>query len=70
MPSMSPGSVPPPMQVTDENRSMMLMLLDRIQKMTSSQMEGESKSGKLQVDRSQLDEILANISQIKTMLQR
>lgn len=60
----------PPLQVTDENRAMMLMLLDRIQQVTADQMNADSKSGKLTVDRAKLDEILANVSQIKTMLQK
>ena len=58
------------LQLTDENRTMMLMLLDRIQQTTADQMKEDSKSGKLTVDRAQLDELLANISQIKTMLQK
>jgi hypothetical protein len=58
------------MQVTNENRTMMLALLERIEKVTNDQMKEDSKSGKLSVDRSELDEILANVSQIKTMLQK
>jgi hypothetical protein len=58
------------MQVTNENRTMMLALLERIEKVTGDQMKEDSKSGKLSVDRSDLDEILANVSQIKTMLQK
>ncbi|HZT76561.1 MAG TPA: hypothetical protein VFA27_07875 [Vicinamibacterales bacterium] len=68
MPQMAPA--PATGQVTDENRAMMLMLLDRIQKVTADQMKSDSSSGKLTVNRSQLDEILANVSQIKTMLQK
>ncbi len=67
---MSPGATPAPLQVTDENRAMILMLLNRIQKVTSDQMEQDSKAGKLQVDSAKLDEILASVSQVKTMLQR
>lgn len=66
----TPTRQTPTAQVTDENRTMMLMLLDRIQKVTADQMNTESKSGKLTVDRTKLDEILADIGQIKTMLQR
>lgn len=66
--STSTGSAP--LQVTDENRAMIMMLLDRIQKVTADQMGQDSKAGKLQIDRAKLDEILASVSQVKTMLQR
>jgi hypothetical protein len=69
MPAMTAPAVQP-MQVTNENRTMMLTLLERIEKVAGDQMKEESKSGKLTVDRSDLDEILAYIAQIKTMLQK
>jgi len=69
MPAVSPAPAPT-MHVTDEDRTMLLTLVDRIQKVTSDQMSEESKQGKLTVDRSKLDEILANLAQIKTMLQK
>ena len=71
MPTMTPTAQPDQQtRITDDSRVMMLMLLDRIEHVTSDQLNGESKSGKLTVDRSQLDEVLANISQLKTMLQK
>ena len=73
MPTMSNGSVPPPLQVTDENRAMMVTLLDRIQQLTAKagdDSKDDSKSGKLKVDRATLDEIAAHVTQLKTMLQR
>jgi hypothetical protein len=69
MPAMTAPTATP-MQVTNENRTMMLTLLERIEKVAGDQMKEESKSGKLTVDRAELDEILANIAQIKTMLQK
>ncbi len=68
-----PTQTPPPvqtLQLTDESRSMMLMLLNRVEQVTSDQMKQDSKAGQLTVDRAKLDEILANVSQVKTMLQK
>jgi len=69
MPTMTPPQMPDAgSHVTDEHRAMMLMLLERIQKLATP--PDDSKAGKVSVDRATLDEINAEISQIKTMLQK
>ena len=67
----------PSLQVTDENRTMILMLLDRIQMLAADSLRGDSKipkttkaAGKLSIDRATVDEIVADVSQIKAMIQR
>ena len=55
--------------ITDEDRTMMLTLLDRIETL-STKFSAESKSGKLQIDRSMLDEIAADVQQVKTILRK
>lgn len=69
MPVMTPPQMPDAgSHITDEHREMMLMLLDRIQKLSTP--PDDSKAGKVTVDRATLDEIGAEIAQIKTMLQK
>lgn len=67
-------AAPAPLQVTDENRNMILMLIDRVQKLSTDAM-GASKTGaltggKVTIGRSALDEIVADLSQIRTILSR
>jgi len=69
MPVMTPQTEAP-LQLTDENRAIILMLLERIQHLTTNQLNEESKVGKVTVNRDQLDEVLANVTQIKSMLQK
>jgi hypothetical protein len=58
----APGSV-------DPDRATMLMLLERMEKLVTDPLSG-GKDGKVTIDRSALDEIIAEIAQIKTILRR
>ena len=56
---------------------MILMLLDRIQMLAADSLRGDNKiakttkaAGKLSIDRATVDEIVADVSQIKAMIQR
>jgi hypothetical protein len=76
-PSQPTAGRAPSLQVTDENRTMILMLLDRIQMLAADSLRGDSKipkttkaAGKLSIDRATVDEIVADVSQIKAMIQR
>lgn len=70
-PAMQTPQLPaPPVRVTDPDRDTELMLLDRVQKLANDALAGESKSGKVLVDRATLNEIVAAASQVKTALQR
>jgi len=61
----------PPMQLTDENRSMMLTLLNRIETLTGKiKDDNKNKSGRVTVERATLDEIAADIVQVKMILQK
>jgi hypothetical protein len=53
----------------DPDRATMLMLLDRMEKLVTNPLAG-GKDGKVTIDRSALDEIIAEIAQIKTILRR
>lgn len=66
----TPPAPAPPAKVTDPDRDTQLMLLDRVQQLANDALKGESKSGKVMVDRAALNEIIAAASQIKTALQR
>jgi hypothetical protein len=57
-----PGSV-------DPDRATMLMLLERMEKLATDSLKS-GKDGKVTIDRSALDEIIAEIGQIKAMLLR
>ena len=68
-PTMTPPQMPDAAsRLTDERRTLMLTLLDWIQKLSAP--PDESKAGKVTVDRATLDEIGAEIAQIKAMLQK
>ena len=58
----TPGAV-------DPDRATTLMLLDRMEKLASEPLSA-GKDGKVAIDRSVLDEIIAEIGQIKAMLRR
>ena len=58
----APGSV-------DPDRATILMLLERIEKLAADPLNA-GKDGKVTIDRAALDEIVAEIAQIKTMLRR
>jgi hypothetical protein len=66
--SQPPATPQPP--ATNGDRATTIMLLERIQQLAGDALKGESKSGKVLVDRAALDEIAAAASQIKTSLQR
>jgi hypothetical protein len=76
MASQPPTEPPPLLQITDENRTMILMLLDRIQtvatrSLADSKTTKDTKTaGTLLMNRAAIDEIVADVSQIKTMFQR
>ena len=53
----------------DPDRATVLMLLERIEKLVTDPLNG-GKDGKVTIDRSALDEILAEIAQIKAILRR
>jgi hypothetical protein len=57
-----PGSV-------DPDRATMLMLLERMEKLATDSLKS-GKDGKITIDRSALDEMIAEIGQIKAMLRR
>ena len=58
----APGAV-------DPDRATMLMLLERMEKLANDSLKS-GKDGKVTIDRSALDEIIAEIGQIKAMLRR
>ncbi len=58
-----------PRHLADEDRTMILTLLARIETL-STKFDTESKAGKLTVDRATFDEIAADVQQIRTILQK
>ena len=65
MPTPPPGTTTPSIADTEHGTS--IILLDRIQKVLDEAVTG--KSGQVSIDRSMLDEIRAEITQVKLSLQ-
>jgi hypothetical protein len=58
-----------PPDSVDPDRATLLMLLERMEKLATDSLKS-GKDGKVTIDRSALDEIIAEIGQIKAMLRR
>lgn len=59
----------PPVQISDDDRTLMLTLLERVEKL-STEFKNDSKSGQLMVERSTMDEISADVQQVRAILKR
>ena len=72
MPSAAPAPqaapLAPPSPVSDSERSNAVILLDRIQQVLDKAVDG--KTGEVTLDRGLLDEIRAEVTQVKLTLQR
>ena len=64
-----PKTPTPPIQISEDDRTLMLTLLARIEKL-STEFKTDSKSGQLLVDRSTFDEIAADVQQVRAILKR
>jgi hypothetical protein len=72
MPSAAPAAVtpplPPPSPISDSERGTAVLLLDRIQQVLDKAVDGKSED--VTLDRGLLDEIRAEVAQVKLTMQR